>query len=349
MSNRIENLPHQIESEAQLDELLTTPSEQLVESITSLVSPLVVLGAGGKMGPSLVMLAKRAAEQAGHPLEIVAVSRFQNRDTRNWLTDRGIETRAVDIFDSKQLASLPDSPNVVYLVGLKFGSSKNPIPTWATNTVGPVLASERYAGSRIVALSTGNVYPLSSISSGGSIESDALTPIGEYANAAVARERVFQHYATIKQTAAALVRLNYAHDLRYGVITDIAHKVWHRQPIDLSMGYFNAIWQGDANNLVLRSFSLCAVPARSLNVTGTQLLSVRDVAGQLGALLGREPVFHGQEDATALLSNTATMVQELGEPSVAIDQLVSWIAHWTSINGATLGKPTHYQTRDGKY
>jgi len=342
-----------IESVAQLDDVLTTPSEQLIESITSISSPLVIVGAGGKMGPSLAMLAQRAAKMAGHKLEIVAASRFQNAGSSSIFQQNGIGVLSVDVFNAEHLKLLPDSANIVYLVGMKFGTSNDPVPTWATNTVAPVLISERYPGARIVALSSGNVYPMSLIDSGGSTEEDPLSPIGEYPNAAVARERIFQHYATKQEdklvNATVLMRLNYAHDLRYGVISEIAGKVWRGEPIDLTMGYFNAIWQGDANERILRSFSLCSSPARMLNLTGTETNSVQEVAVQLGQLMQREPVFTGSETSTALLSNASRMAEEFGQLRVGTEQLIHWIAHWTRTGGTTLGRPTHFQTRDGKF
>ena len=342
-------LPDRIETEEELNDVLCRPTPQLISDIRSLESPLVILGAGGKMGPTLAVLAKRAAAAAGHPLRVVAASRFGDPTAREWLEAREVETVAANVFDRPQLESLPDSSNVVYLVGMKFGTANDPVPTWATNTVGPVLAGERYGGSKIVALSTGNVYALSPVASGGSGESDPLTPIGEYANAAVARERVFQYYARSHETPTALIRLNYAHDLRYGVLSDIAHKVWKGQTIDLTMGHFNAIWQGDANELILRAFALCGTPAQPINLTGPEVLSVREMAERLGELMGRQPLFQGSEASTALLSNTAYLQDRFGTPHVDIDRMLAWIAHWTVAGGPTLGKPTHFETRDGKY
>lgn len=342
-------LPDQIENESQLDEVLTAPSPQLIESIGQLEDPLILLGAGGKMGPTLARLAQRAAEQNGRRLRIIAASRFRNPSSREWLEKQGIETQAVDIFCRDQLSALPDSPNVVYLVGMKFGTSSDPVPTWATNTVAPVLACQRFAGARMVALSTGNVYPLSSVESRGSNESDPLTPLGEYANAAVARERIFQYFAAEHATPTVTIRLNYAHDLRYGVLTDIAQKIWLDQPVDVTMGHFNAIWQGDANEMVLRAFALCNSPAQPLNVTSPEIYSTREVAERLGALMGKSPRIVGQEADTALLSDATLMERKLGKPRVDLERLLHWIAGWTSHNGKILGKPTHYETRDGNY
>lgn len=344
-------LPDLIDSESQLDEILTSPSEGLLDSIVRLESPLVILGAGGKMGPTLAALAKRAAEAAGHDLEVVAASRFGNQAARRWLEDRQVTTRIADVFDREQLAELPDSANVVYLVGMKFGTATDPVPTWITNTLGPIVSAQRYRGAKFVALSTGNVYPLSDVSAGGSVESDPLTPLGEYANAAVARERIFQHFATDPnhRNPTALIRLNYAHDLHYGVLSDIAGKIHRGEPVSVEMACFNAIWQGDANDIILRCFDLCSSPVVALNVTSPEIHSVRDAALRLGRLLDRDPVLVGQEQTTALLSNAGQMVQRLGRPQVDFDRLLAWVAHWTKIGGPTLGKPTHFESRDGRF
>lgn len=344
-------LPTVIDSVEQLDDVLTNPNRALCEMITTLASPLVILGAGGKMGPSLAVLAKRAAQAVGHSLEVIAVSRFRNADARRWLEERDVKVISADFFDAEQLANLPDASNVIYLVGMKFGTTSDPVPTWITNTLGPIHASQRYPGSRIVALSTGNVYPLVDLTSRGSVESDPLTPIGEYPNAAVARERIFQHYASSAGSLSptTLIRLNYAHDLRYGVISDIAGKISRGEPVDVSMPAFNAIWQGDANEFALRAFGLCSTPATALNVTGTTHLRVRDIATRLAKLLSRDLQLVGNEQPTALLSDSRKMAERFGEPRVPIEQLVDWIAHWTKIGGLTYNKPTHFESRDGNF
>jgi len=343
------NLPNFIESEDQLDELLTTPSTALVEVVRTLADPLIILGAGGKMGPSLALLARRAAQQVQSHIRIIAVSRFSDPNSRLELEKGGVETHSADVLNRDQLQTLPDSANVVYLVGMKFGTSNDPVPTWATNTIAPVHVCERFAGSKIVALSTGNVYPLVPIEAEGSRESDPLTPLGEYPNAAVARERIFQYYASRHATPTVLMRLNYAHDLRYGVLTELAGKIWRGEPIDLTMGYFNAIWQGDANEIILRSFAHCQVPAELINLTSPERYSVRTVAEQLGKLMDRQPQLVGSEAPTALLSNTERMQEKFGMPQVGLEQMLEWIAHWTVNDGPTLNKPTHFATRDGKY
>ncbi len=344
-------IPDFIDSIDQLEQVLTNPTSVLLDSVARLQSPLVILGAGGKMGPTLAVLAKRAAEAAKCGLEVIAASRYRNQSTRDWLDRHGVKTVVCDVFNREQVAELPDSVNVIYLVGMKFGTATDPVSTWVTNTLGPIIASERFAGSKIVALSTGNVYPLSEVAQKGSVESDPLTPIGEYANAAVARERLFQHYAMDShfRNPTTLVRLNYANDLRYGILSDIAGKIYRGVPVSIEMAFFNAIWQGDANGFILRCFDLCDSPAVAVNVTSPEIYNVREAAVRLGELLGRTPILIGQEASTALLSNTERLVHNLGVPRVDFDRLLNWVAHWTKIDGTTLGKPTHFECRDGRF
>lgn len=341
-------LPDTIESEDALDEVLTTTRPELVRFIKTLTSPLLILGAGGKMGPSLAVLAKQAAEKAGHPLDVIAASRFSDAAARDWLEQRGVRTIAADALQREDLAALPDANNMIYLVGQKFGTSSNPSRTWIINTLPPALAAERFHGARIVALSTANVYPLASVTGGGSGEGDPLTPLGEYANASVARERIFEYYSQQFGTHVALLRLSYALDLRYGVIADIAGKVFRGEPIPLASGYFNAIWQGDANELILRSLDLAASPAAAFNLSGPRL-AVRDVAEKLGELLQRKPIFEGRETETALVCNTSRLERLLGPPATPLDAVLRWTALWVSRGGRSLERPTHFETRDGAY
>lgn len=342
-------LPALIEDETTLNEVMTRPGDSIIEFIRGLSSPLVILGAGGKMGPTLAVLARRAADAAGVPLDIVAVSRFSDLPMRDWLKANRIKTLSLDLLEPKSYSRLPDSKNVIYMVGLKFGTSQNPGNTWIMNTLVPAYTAERYAGSRIAALSTGNVYPLVPVESGGALESTPMDPVGEYGNACMARERIFEYYSIKQSTPIALLRLNYAIDLRYGVLADIGQRVRAGQPIDLTTGYLNCIWQGDANDLVIRSLPLSGVPAKPLNLTYPQVFSIRDVALQMGVLLGKEPVFTGGESTTAFLSNPRLLCSELGDPPTQIETMLRWIAHWTQINGRLLNKPTHFDVRDGKY
>jgi dTDP-4-dehydrorhamnose reductase len=343
------NLPDLIETEDALDEVMTRPSEALVQYVRTLRGPLVVLGAGGKMGPSLCVRVRRAADAAGHALDVVAVSRFSDTTARTWLEDRGVRTRAADLIDPDAPAALPDAETVLYLVGLKFGTRDYPARTWAFNTLIPAAVARRYAGSRIVALSTGNVYPLVPVTRGGSVETDPLTPLGEYANACVARERIFEYFSRENATPMAIVRLNYAVDLRYGVLVDLARKIEAGQPVDVTMGYLNCIWQGDANDQIVRMLGLAGAPAVPLNLTGPEVLSVRALAERLGALLERPVAFTGREAETALLSDPARTVAALGPPATPLDTVLRWTAHWVRHGGALLNKPTGFEVRDGRY
>ncbi|HKQ37016.1 MAG TPA: NAD-dependent epimerase/dehydratase family protein [Verrucomicrobiae bacterium] len=333
-------------TEAELDELLTRPRQVLVDFIRTIRSPLVILGAGGKMGPTLAALARRAAEAAKHPLRVIAVSRFSDKHAKTALEKSGVETCEADLLQRESYNRLPDAENIIYLVGLKFGTAQNPSLTWAVNTLVPAYAVERYGNARMIALSTGNVYPLVPVKSGGATEEHPLTPIGEYANAAVARERVFEYCADKHRTSLALLRLNYAVELRYGVLVDIARRVWAGETIDLANGYFNCIWQGDANECILRSLG---IEPGAWNLTGPDILRVRSVAEQFGKLFSREVRFINNEADTALLNNPAKICKRLGPPPTSLQTMIEWIAHWVTSGGRNLGKPTHYEVRDGTY
>ena len=321
----------------------------LVEFIRSLASPLVILGAGGKMGPTLAVLARRAAELADYPLEVIGVSRFTNASSKQWLEARGVKTWPADLLNRDEVLALPDSANVIHLVGLKFGTSENPSLTWAVNTLTPSFVAERYAKARLVALSTGNVYPRSPVTLGGVREESPLTPAGEYANAAVVRERLFEYFSRKLGTRIALLRLNYAVELRYGVLADIACKVQGGAPIDLTAGHFNCIWQGDANEFILRSLALAASPPTAFNLCSPAIFSVREVASRFGALLGRPVNFTGEESDRALISNPARITDELGAQPTGIADVIQWIAHWVKSGGRSLNKPTHFEVPDGVY
>ncbi|MHB8523761.1 MAG: NAD-dependent epimerase/dehydratase family protein [Limisphaerales bacterium] len=342
-------LPELIETDEALDEVLTRPSAALVDAVKTLTSPFAILGAGGKMGPTLAVLVCRAAQLAGRRLEVIAVSRFTDEPVRNWLNRNGVQTLSADFLDREQLRRLPDADNLIFLAGLKFGTEENPARTWAVNTLVPAAVAERYPQSRIVALSTGNVYPFVPVKSGGSVETDALTPLGEYPNAAVARERVFEFFSQRNRTPLALIRLNYAVELRYGVLLDIAQKVFAGETIDLTAGYFNCIWQRDANDMIVRALALAASPPVALNLTGRGIRSVREVAQRFGELSGRAPHFVGAETDTAQLSNAARACAQLGDPPTPLEAVMRWTAHWVRCGGRTLKRPTHFEVRDGKY
>lgn len=342
-------LPDVIRTEEELDEVMTRPSVELVSFVTTLRGPLLILGAGGKMGPSLAARAKRAAEAARIDLPVIAVSRFSDDAARRWLERWGVETLSADLFDRDGVARLPDAENVIYLVGTKFGTTANPSRTWAVNTLVPERVAERYARSRIVALSTGNVYPLVPASSSGSIESDPLTPIGEYPNAAVARERIFDFFSRENGTQVVLIRLNYAADLRYGVLVDVARRVRAGEPVDVTTGCFNCIWQGDANDAILRALALAESPARPLNLTGAAKLSVRTLAEEFGRLFDLPVQISGTEAETALLSDSSEARRLLGEPPTPIDTVIHWTAEWIRRGGRLWDKPSHFEVRDGMF
>jgi len=343
------DMPDRIETEEQLEEVLSKPSRDLVESMTRLDGDLLILGVAGKMGPTLARLARRALDEAGNRANVIGVSRFTTPSIQAKLEAVGVETIKADLLDHEAMANLPDSPNVVYLAARKFGSTGNEPFTWAMNAYLPGMVAERYAGKRIVSLSTGNVYPLTSVHGAGPTEEVPVDPIGEYAQSCLGRERMFQYFSNLHGTPTALVRLNYAIDLRYGVLLDLARKVQASRPVPLAMGHVNVIWQGDANAAILRCFDHCTSPAFVLNLTGPNVLSVRWIVEEFGRRLDKKPLFEGNEADTALLSNAARYGKLMGPASVTIDQMFAWIAHWVQIDGPTLDKPTHFETRNGKF
>jgi nucleoside-diphosphate-sugar epimerase len=261
----------------------------------------------------------------------------------------GIETIHADLLDDQQLRSLPDAANVVFMAGRKFGSTGAESLTWAMNTYLAARVAERYRRSRIVAFSSGNVYPLVAVVDGGARETTPPAPVGEYAQSVLGRERMFEHFSARHGTPVCLLRLNYAIDLRYGVLLDIATKVFEGRPIDVSMGALNVIWQGDANSVCLRSFAQCQSPPFVLNLTGPETLSVRVLAGRFGKLFDRPPLLEGQEAPTALLSNAGRCHELFGAPSVTAEQMIEWTAEWIKAGGVTLNKPTHFEIRDGRF
>jgi len=338
-----------INNEAELEERLSRPSDADAAALASMDGDLLILGAGGKMGPSLARLARRAADKAGVKKRIIAVARFSDASLPTELAADGIETITSDLLEPGELEKLPDMPNVIYMAAKKFGTSGAEHFTWAMNTHLPGLVASRFRNSRIVAFSTGNVYPLRSLSEGGAVESTPVAPVGEYAQSALGRERMFEYGSAKWGTPVVILRLNYAIDLRYGVLLDIGQAVYQGRPVDLRMPLVNVIWQGDANSWCLRSFAHCQSPPFVLNITGAETLAVREIAADFGRHFGIEPKFTSETGSSALLNNAAQARQLFGEPSIKLSEMIEWTANWIKLNGATHGKPTHFQTRDGKF
>jgi len=333
----------------QLEADLAAPTTYLVEAMRRLEGDLLVLGAAGKMGPSLCRLARRASEEAGSTRSVWAASRFSDDTVRQSLETTGVRTIQVDLLEADALTALPECPNVVLMAGQKFGSSMEPEVTWATNVLLPALAARRFAASRMVLFSTGNVYPLTPVSAGGSTEDDPLAPVGEYAVTALGRERILTYLASSQSTPMAFLRLNYAIEPRYGVLRDIADKVRANESIDVTMGHVNVIWQRDANAIALRALAHCAVPPSILNVTGPETVSVREIAESFGAMFGVEPVFQGSESTEALLSNAHRCHELFGAPPVDLTKMIERVGRWVEDGGPGLDKPTHYQEREGQF
>lgn len=341
--------PEKFENEDQLEDYLSKPGDELVDMIGKTDGDIIILGITGKIGPSLALMAARACEKAGVKKKILGVSRSIDAQLQKNLDQAGIESVRGDLLDSEFLKRLPLFKNVFFLAGMKFGTTDNQPLTWAINTYLPGLVAEHFRNSRIVAFSTGCVYPLVIPGLGGSMETDTPFAMGEYAQSCIGRERLFEYGSRKYGTQTILLRLNYSVEMRYGVLADIAVKVKNNIPVDLSMGYFNVIWQGDMNNSVLRSLDHCSSPAAILNITGPETLSVRETANQFGEYFGIAPVFINEEAPTALLNNASRSFSLLGKPEVTASQLIKWTAEWLKDKGRLLGKPTHFEVRDGIY
>ena len=331
-----------------LNELLA-PSDALVADIARLEGDIIILGAGGKMGPSLAKLAKQAIDKAGVTKKVIAISRFSEKGLEEELIDAGIETYSADLLEDNQLQKLPDVKNVLYLAGTKFGTTGNESFTWAMNSYLPGRVAEKFKHSNIVVFSTGNVYPLTPVVRGGASEHTPPEPLGEYAQSCLGRERIFQYSSSRYNTPILIYRLNYANDVTYGVLLEIARSVKAGRPIDLKMGNVNVIWQGDANEIALRSLHHCSVPSKILNVTGPETLSVRWIAEQFGLLFNITPSFINNEQPDALLSNAAECAHLFGYPKVTPKQMMELLSEWISQGGKTINKETHFQERSGKY
>ena len=336
-------------TEAELDELLSTPRAETVEALRHCPGDVVVLGAGGKMGPTVARMAARAANQVGDGRRVFAVSRFGTAAVAHALGAAGIETIACDLLDRDAVARLPDAPNVIFMAGQKFGTSEAPANTWAMNTIVPAICAERFRAARIVAFSTGNVYPLTPVTLGGARETDDVRPVGEYASSALGRERVLEFYSARNRTPVSIIRLNYAIDLRYGVLADIAMRIWHGEPVPVAMGHVNVIWQGDASRIAIEALAHAATPPFVVNVTGTETLAVRDIAQAFAGALEKPVRFKGKERPDALLSNTDRMRSAFSAPDVTLDTMIGLIADWIRDARPMLGKPTHFEERSGKF
>ncbi|HEX8677330.1 MAG TPA: NAD(P)-dependent oxidoreductase [Segetibacter sp.] len=330
-------------------EELLEPSEKLVTEIAALKGDILILGVGGKMGPALAKLAKQAVDRSGINKRIIGVSRFSEEGVQNDLNNKGIETFEADLLQDDELLSLPDAENVLYLAGTKFGTTGKEPFTWAMNSYLPGRVAQKYKNSRIVVFSTGNVYPLTAVLSGGADEEQTPQPVGEYAQSCLGRERLFQYYSLKYNTPLLIYRLNYANDVSYGVLLEIARSVKERRPIDLKMGHVNVIWQGDANEMALRSFHHCTVPSKILNIAGPETIPVRWLAKEFGKLFDQSPEFINQEQDTALLSNAAESFRLFGYPKVPLKKMMEILVEWINEGGKTLNKPTHFQERSGQF
>jgi nucleoside-diphosphate-sugar epimerase len=340
---------NRIEDVAQLDDLLSEPTEQAIEVFSHLEGDLIILGVAGKMGPTLARMARRATDRSGVRRRILGVARFSDASLEGQLRAHGIETIRCDLLDPTQLARLPEVPNVVFMAGMKFGSTGQEARTWAMNCWLPGMVCQHFRRSRIVAFSTGNVYGIQPAVHGGPAETGSLFPEGDYAMSCLGRERILEHFSRTFQTPIVLLRLNYAVEMRYGVLLDVAQRVWEGQTVDARMGYLNAIWQADANAVALAAFGHAASPPFVLNVTGPELLSVHTLAWQFGQLLDRPVNVQGPTGAGALISNAQLAHRLFGYPRVSTGQLIHWTADWVRRGGPTFNKPTHFEVRDGKF
>ena len=333
----------------ELETRLAQPSEALVRDIASLDGDIMLLGIGGKMGPSLARLAINAIREAGVSKKVYGASRFSSGGLKEELERDGVETIAVDLLNDEELQRLPDVKNVLYMAGNKFGTTGNEHFTWMMNTYLPGRVAEKYRNSRIVVLSSGNVYPFTPVKQGGATESLTPSPLGEYGQSCLGRERIFEHFSHKYGTPMAIYRLNYAIDMRYGVLVEIAKSVKAGIPVDVTMGHANCIWQGDANEIALRCLSVSSSPPTVINVTGPETISLKWAAQLFGERFGVEPVIVGKEADDALLSNASKAFQLFGYPRVSLLQMIDWIAEWTLAGGESWNKPTHFQEREGKY
>lgn len=333
----------------ELEAKLTEPTEALIQDLSRIDGDLMILGAAGKMGPSLAKLAINAIRGGGLSKHVIAVSRFSNAEARSELEDAGVDTISCDLLNDADLHKLPNVNNVIFMAGNKFGTTGKEHFTWAMNTYLPGRVAEKFKDSRIVVFSSGNVYPFTTVNGGGADESVTPEPIGEYAQSCLGRERIFEYHSHKNGTPMLFYRLNYAIDMRYGVLLELAKAIYEGRKIDLTMGHANVIWQGDANSMALRCLTECNTPPSIMNITGPETMSIRWASNQLAARLGKEAILEGMESETALLNNASKSHQRFGYPQVSLLQMIDWVAEWVEAGGSTWNKPTHFQERKGKF
>lgn len=333
----------------ELEDRLSMPSPGTIEAVGGLDGDILVLGAGGKVGPTLAQMAARAVEASGKRRKVIGVSAVFEKDVRKRLEKAGVETIKTDLLADGALDELPDAANVIYMIGQKFGSTGNEWFTWGINVYLAGMAASRYRNARIAAFSSGNIYPFEAVTSGGSTEITPPSPLGEYAMSCLGRERMFDFWSHHAGTKVLQYRLNYAAELRYGIAFDVGSQVWAGTPIDVTMGDVNLVWQGYANNVALRSLELAESPPGVLNVAGPELVSVRWMAERFGELMGKTPKITGEEAPNVLYNNASRCHKLYGYPEVSVDALIEYVAYWIMSGGPVLGKPTHYETRDGKF